>query len=270
MPEEHKAATEFSLMQDIEEPLASLPGDPLAQVGSPSFPLALRGYDRFEVDAYVERAERLLRDLHARSSPEAAVRRALEEVGEQVADILKRAHATAEELTTKSRAEATERLESSRREAGETLSSARAEAERTLADARAEADRLVHEAQAQAEAERRRARADVERITADGEQRVKDLDADADRIWVERQRILDDVRELAARLELVAESAADRFPPEEELAETVAHPLPVAAVPSTNGGDPTRDHEVPLLEDDAPGEDEPSAEDEEAAPADGQ
>jgi F0F1-type ATP synthase membrane subunit b/b' len=260
MPEEHKAATEFSIMKDIEEPLASLPADPVEQLRAPHFPVALRGYDRFAVDQFVARADSLVRDLHARSSPEAAVRRALEEVGEQVADILKRAHATAEEVTTKSRAEASERLDSSRREADETLSSARAEseatlssarkeAEETLAAARAEAERLVHAAQAQAEEERRRARSDVEQITADGEQRVKDLDTDADRIWAERQRIIDDVRELASKLELVADSAAERFPADEELVETVMQTAPfVPPESSNNGGPPTIVHAVGFVE----------------------
>jgi hypothetical protein len=44
---------------------------------------------------------------------------------------------------------------------------------------------------------------------------VKDLDAETDRIWAERHRIVEDTRELARQLVGLAESAADRFPAEE-------------------------------------------------------
>ena len=56
-------------------------------------------------------------ELQATRSPEAAVRSALERVGEQVSGILQRAHDTAEEITAQSRAEAEDRLEHARIEA---------------------------------------------------------------------------------------------------------------------------------------------------------
>src|SRR5271170_4761618 len=46
------------------------------------FPVALRGYDRASVDRYVERMSRLITELEMSSSPEAAVRHALDEVSE--------------------------------------------------------------------------------------------------------------------------------------------------------------------------------------------
>src|SRR5262249_28427012 len=60
-------------------------------------------------------------------------------------------------------------------------------------------------------------------IIASAHQRVKDLDADTDRIWIERHRIVDDARELAQQLRVLAESAAERFP-EVGPEETVAYP----------------------------------------------
>jgi DivIVA domain-containing protein len=42
-----------------------------------------RGYDRGAVDAYVERVNRLIAELEVTRSPQAAVRHALERVGEQ-------------------------------------------------------------------------------------------------------------------------------------------------------------------------------------------
>jgi hypothetical protein len=137
MPDQHAAATEHELITTIAEPLSHLPDDPLAVV-SVDFPVALRGYDRFAVDAYVERTAQLVAELQATRSPEAAVRRALERVGEEISGILQRAHDTADEVTARSRAEAEERLETARREALELT----AAAERQVKDLDAETERI--------------------------------------------------------------------------------------------------------------------------------
>jgi chromosome segregation ATPase len=148
--------------------LQTLPDNPVAQAADVHFPVALRGYDRIAVDAYVKQTSQLVAELQAARSPEAAVRRALERVGEQISGILQRAHDTAEQITTLSRSEAEDRVEESRREAAQ--------------------------------------------ITAAAEQRLKDLDAETDRIWAERQQIVEDTRELARQLVGLTDSAADRFP----------------------------------------------------------
>ena len=120
------------------------------------------------VDAYVQQTRQLVAELQATRSPEAAVRRALERVGEQISGVLQRAHETAEQITAQSRSEAEDRLEKARIEAAE--------------------------------------------IAAAAERRVNDLDADTDRIWIERQRIVDDAEDLADQLLALAETAAERFP----------------------------------------------------------
>ncbi len=172
MPDQSRAADEHAILQEITAPLASLPDDPLPTPEETDFPRVRRGYDPLAVDAYVRRMSQLIADLQARNSPDAAVRRALERVGEQISGILQRAHDTAEQITTTSRREAEDRLEQARQEAIE--------------------------------------------IARAGEQRIKDLDADADRIWAERLRIIEDARELAAQLTALADTAAERFPPAEE------------------------------------------------------
>ncbi|MGB9184151.1 MAG: DivIVA domain-containing protein [Solirubrobacteraceae bacterium] len=177
MPDQSSAANEHAILQEITAPLETLPDDPVAVVVNADFPNALRGYDRIAVDAYVRRTSQLVAELHATRSPEAAVRRALERVGEQISGILQRAHETAEQITEQSRAEAEDRLEAARAEAAE--------------------------------------------IIVGAQQRVKDLDADTDRIWIERGRIVDDARELAAQLLAVADGASDRFP------EVESEPHPV-------------------------------------------
>jgi DivIVA domain-containing protein len=90
----------------------------IAQVRDAAFPIALRGYDREAVDAYVKRVNRLLTDLEARGSPEAAIRRALDQVGEETSSILQRAQETANEITERSRGSADDRIREAEREAG--------------------------------------------------------------------------------------------------------------------------------------------------------
>src|ERR1044072_7835381 len=85
--------------------------EPPNQPDGTDFPLVLRGYDRAAVDAYVETMTRLVRDLEATQLRENVVQRALDEVGEQTASILQRAHETAEEITARSRAKAEGRLQ---------------------------------------------------------------------------------------------------------------------------------------------------------------
>jgi hypothetical protein len=173
MPDQSSAATEHAILQEITRPLEALPDDPLSVIHA-DFPMALRGYDRVAVDDYVRRTRQLVAELQATRSPEAAVRRALERVGEEITGILQRAHETAEQITNQSRSEAEDRLEQARQEAGHVAGAA--------------------------------------------EQRVRELDADTDRIWLERQRIVADAEELAAQLVALAKTASERFPADGESA----------------------------------------------------
>lgn len=218
MPDQGSAADEHALLEEITAPLASLPDNAVPIAANPEFPLVLRGYDRMAVDAYVRRTSQLVAELQATHSPEAAVRRALERVGEEVAGILQRAHETAEQITTQSRGDAEDRLEVARQEARQ--------------------------------------------ITAAAEARVRELDAETDRIWAERQRIVEDARQLAQDLMSLANSAAERFPaatgdttepplevgqiavgagmPDDAAPDTAAEP-PEADAPSDTDGPPAPD-----------------------------
>src|SRR5579864_2911331 len=111
MPDESTAAEEHAILQEVTAPLATLPDDPMQEVADVQFPIVLRGYDRLAVDAYVKRTSQLVAELQATRSPEAAVRRGLERVGEEVSGILQRAHDAASQITAQSRSEAEDRLE---------------------------------------------------------------------------------------------------------------------------------------------------------------
>ncbi|HEY1522964.1 MAG TPA: DivIVA domain-containing protein [Solirubrobacteraceae bacterium] len=192
MPDQNSASTEHALIQELTAPLASLPDDPVPEVANVDFPVALRGYDRIAVDAYVKRTAQLVAELNAGRSPQAAVRRALERVGEDVSGILQRAHETAEQITAQSRIEGEDRLESARREADQLVTTARQEADALLSDARGH---------------------------------LTELDAETDRIWAERHRIVEDAHSLASQLLALAEAAVERFPAAEEPATEVEKPF---------------------------------------------
>src|SRR5947208_4894066 len=117
MPDQSSAANEHALIQEIAAPLATLPDNPVPAVAEVDFPIVLRGYDRLAVNAYVRKTSQLVAELEATRSPEAAVRRALERLGDQVSGVLQRAHDTEARITAHSRAEAEDRLETARREA---------------------------------------------------------------------------------------------------------------------------------------------------------
>jgi vacuolar-type H+-ATPase subunit H len=187
MPDQSSAASEHAIIQEITAPLSTMPDDPVSVAADPHFPVAIRGYDRIAVDAYVKQTSQLVAELQATRSPEAAIKRALERVGEQISGILQRAHDTAEQITSQSRSEGEDRLEAARQEAA--------------------------------------------RITAAAEQRLKDLDADTDRIWAERRQIVEDTRELAGQLLGLTDSAAERFPAAETSEEPVLGDRPEPAEP---------------------------------------
>lgn len=81
------------------------------------FPVALRGYDRGAVDAYVAEMAQLVAELEATQLPETVVQRALDEVGDETSAILRQAHETSEEITARSRSQAAGRLQRAEQEA---------------------------------------------------------------------------------------------------------------------------------------------------------
>jgi DivIVA domain-containing protein len=131
-----------------------------------TFPLAVRGYDRQAVDDFVEQVADLVNELEGRQTRETVVQRALNEVGEETAGILQRAHETADEIAARSRAQAEGRLQRAEREA---------------------------------EILRRQADEYSEQVVVDTRL-----------LWDERQRLLDDLRQLADEVLATADDAAER------------------------------------------------------------
>lgn len=90
----------------------------LMRSGEDLFKPSRRGYDREEVDAYVAQLHRQIRELQVQQqTPDAAVRSALERVGDEVADILKQAHNTSDEIVATAQREADAHREEAARQA---------------------------------------------------------------------------------------------------------------------------------------------------------
>src|SRR6266540_4926254 len=101
-----------------------------------SFPVVMRGYDRAAVDTFVQEMLELVRELEGRQSQESVVQRAIEEVGEETASILQRAHETADEIAARSRAQAEGRIQRAEREAELLRQEADAYSEKIVVDTR--------------------------------------------------------------------------------------------------------------------------------------
>ena len=230
-------------LRDVRD---TLPDD----IRDPSFPAAIRGYDRRAVNTYVERVNGLIAELQISGSPRAAVRHALDRVGEQTSGILQHARETAEEITTSAREEAedttarakaeaqdittgaqgqaSDAISSARNEADELVAGARTEADEILARAKEQSDNTLAQAQVEAEELARQVERAVASLREDAEARIRSLQADIAAISDERRTLLDDIRRIAARLEAIvadAEPAEDETRPERHQA-----PEPHAAV----------------------------------------
>jgi DivIVA domain-containing protein len=187
------------------------------------FPVVLRGYERVAVDRYIERVNRLIAELEISSSPESAIRHALEEVSEETSGLLERAYETAEEITARSRDKADDRLQEAEREAEEVRAAAASEAKATRETANREAQELrgtaMREARdlsettaREAQQVRTTAQREAEEMRVAAEARVRDLTRNAEAVWRERRRLLDDMRALAEEQLQLADAAAARFP----------------------------------------------------------
>jgi DivIVA domain-containing protein len=226
------------------------------------FPAAIRGYDRAAVDRYVERMSRLITELEMSSSPEAAVRHALDEVSEETREILQRAHETAEEITARSRVKADDRLQTAEREVAELRETAEREvaelretAEREVAELREAAQREVARLRDTANRETQHLRTTTERESEEllagarreaeetieaAEMRARELARSAETIWRERRRLIEDMRAVGEQLVAIGEAESKRFPRFGEEGSEVAELLRDPAEAMVSAGLPDR------------------------------
>jgi DivIVA domain-containing protein len=152
-----------------------------------TFPVvAMRGYDRRAVDDFLEWVGNLVSDLEGRQTRESVVQRALDEVGEETAGILQRAHETADEIAARSRAQAEGRIQRAEREA--------------------------------------------ELLRRDAEKYAEQVVVDTRLLWEERQRLIEDVRQLADEVLATADDAMERVQMPEPLRESGPTDSPTSEV----------------------------------------
>jgi DivIVA domain-containing protein len=180
-----------------------------------TFPVSMRGYDREAVDGYVSRVREVLAQLEASRSPEAAVKDALEKVGEHTKSVLESAGQSAEQITAAARREAEETSARAKSEAEEIVASAKAEAGEIVAGSKAEAKETVANARKEAAEHLQRTQDEVTALREEAEARLSELSADTESIRLDRGQLLDEIREFAARVEEVARAADARFPERE-------------------------------------------------------
>ena len=201
-----------------------------AAIRNVSFKVAVRGYDRAEVDAYVKQVNRVIAELEVSSSPRAAVRHALDRVGEQVHGILDRARDTADEITATARQEADEiaarakaeaadlvvnastQADASRAEAAQVITEANAKAEDIIARAKGEAEQILADARSEAAAHLRRTEEEATARREEAQAQLREMQGDIASVSEEHRGLLGDVRDLAAQLERLAVEAAGKFP----------------------------------------------------------
>jgi DivIVA domain-containing protein len=182
-----------------------------AEIRTVSFPVSVRGYDRRAVDAYVTRVNRLIAELEATRSPQAAVRHALDEVEEERAALLGQARQAAEEITAGAQQKAEEMTARARAEAADIVVNASAEAEGTrdqadehVAEARTEAEEILAKSRTDAAEQFRRSQEEVAALREEAQAWMHELRIDTEAVWGERRALLDDLREVAVRLQKAA------------------------------------------------------------------
>lgn len=181
------------------------------------FPIAIRGYDRAAVDAFVHNARLEIAELEANQTREGAVQKAVDAVGVETASIIQTAHETANELTKSSRIEADDRVQ-----------------------------------QAQSEADQ---------IRRDADEYLDQIVVDTRALWEERQRLIEDIRQLADQVLGTADEALERLTLPEPLAVEEAEAEPTTTEGPAAGPVGLPDDEPDALQSLAAVDDEPSLDD---------
>jgi DivIVA domain-containing protein len=213
-PRESKGSSEQpASSSEPAEPAAfgSLLSDVPADIRDVSFASVLRGYDRREVDAYVERVNRVIAELEISRSPHAAVKHALDRVGQQTTGVLQRAREVADELTSTALAEADHATRRAKVEAEEMIENAQMQAHQLRGQSKEEADEIIARARAEAAENVKRAEEQVRTLQDGAEHRLSALQADIQASADARRKVLEELRRTAAELDEFASGAIDAF-----------------------------------------------------------
>jgi DivIVA domain-containing protein len=203
------------------------------EIRNVGFPISVRGYNRRAVDAYVARANRMIAELEGTRSPQRAVKRALERTEDERRTILDEARGMGWRITAAAGRKAEAITAKARAEAADIVVAASAEADRTQADAdkyaaktRTEAEKILANSRVLAADRLRRAREEIAALREEAEAQSRALRIDTEAIWGDRHELLDDLRDIAARLHKAAshhacaQVAREHSPPDQQTIAT--------------------------------------------------
>jgi DivIVA domain-containing protein len=163
--------------------------DSIDRIRSATFPVGRRGYEKREVDRFLNKLADWLETGGGDQTRAELMRRDLERVGQQTGKILTEAHDVGEQLSAEAE-----------REAGRIVDEAAAQAEQ----ARAAADRHAAEARAAADSYAKKTRQEVDVAAAEIRQRAdRDAENTVTSARAEAQRIVDEANQRRADIEAV-------------------------------------------------------------------
>lgn len=180
----------------------------LPELTGVEFSSARRGYDRAQVDAYVERVSTIVVELEAMRSPDAVIERALSDVGEETSAILRRARKAAEEIVAEAESHAADRGAQAEAQARQV----REEADRYTTRVRAEADQVLSEARAQAEQITGQAATEARSTRDDAERHHEQVSSQIEQLAEQRHHLIEDLRSLADEFHRTADRALEQIP----------------------------------------------------------
>ena len=180
----------------------------LPELTGVEFSSSRRGYDRAQVDQYVERVSRIVVELEAMRSPDAVIERALADVGEETSAILRRARKAGDEIAVEAETRAQEAAKAAEAQARET----REQADRYSAEVRAEADKVLLQARERAEQVGAEAAADARRVREEADAYQEQVNSHIEQLGQERERLIKDLRELADHFHRAADRALAQTP----------------------------------------------------------
>lgn len=176
------------------------------RIRNATFSLAVRGYDRHEVDRFLDELADWLEDRGEDATSE-LVRAELERIGEQTADILTGAHDAAEAIRSDAEREVRQKLV----DVNLKSDSLRADAEGYAEDAREEADAYARKTRADADGYAHKARADVDSyargVRQEADSAKKDARTEAER---EAQRVVEEATRRRKEIEKVISDLEQR------------------------------------------------------------
>lgn len=189
----------------------SVQQDSIERIRSATFSIARRGYDKREVEAFLDRLADWLEGSGEEETRSDLVRRELERVGESTAGILAAAHDAAQRMRLEAQAAVEGLLEESRREAmrirvgaEESEAEGREEVERYAEETRRDAD--THAKLAREEADRyaaevrEEADAEARRLVEAAEERRRDIETVISDLSQRRDAVLAEIRRLTGEL----------------------------------------------------------------------